>query len=168
MKPKLKPNELAGCSELPLTRDSGHRSKSERRLLDTTAAVEHRKRSADEKFLTITKVAELLVISDRTVRRWIKFKKLKWHRFGGATRVASGDLIAFAERARRRGVPKRTRDALEDTFYTVKGVAEILNVCVRTVRRRIDASALGAHDFFGIIRVADSDLRDFIDRSVRD
>jgi len=44
-------------------------------------------------------------------------------------------------------------------------VAEIVNVCVRAVRRRIDAGFLVAHDFGGIIRIAESDLSHFVERS---
>ena len=50
----------------------------------------------------------------------------------------------------------------DEKFFTVDEVAEILNVCTRTVRRRIDRNKLIAHDFDGIVRVAESDLRDFI------
>jgi excisionase family DNA binding protein len=127
-----------------------------------------RKRTASEQLKTVRSVAELLLVSDRTVRRWINDKKLKAHSIGGAIRLGSADLIVFIQHARKGGAPLRTRNPLEDTFYTVESVAEILNVCVRTVRRRNDSGVLVAHDFFGIIRVADSDLRDFIDRSVRD
>ena len=131
-------------------------------------SLHHAKRAAP-KFFTVAAVAELLLVSDRTVRRWIDDRKLKSHQFGGATRVASADLIAFVERARRGCAPLAARNPLEDTFHSVESVAEILNVCVRTVRRRIRSKALIAHKFGRrLVRIAESDLRDFVDRSVRD
>jgi len=47
-------------------------------------------------------------------------------------------------------------------FYTIAEVAEILNVCDRTVRRWIDREKLVAHDLEGPIRIAESDLAAFI------
>jgi excisionase family DNA binding protein len=47
------------------------------------------------KFFTINEVAELLVVSPRTVRRWIKGGDLVAHRFGTAVRIAESDLKAF-------------------------------------------------------------------------
>jgi excisionase family DNA binding protein len=113
-------------------------------------------------------VAELLGTSERTVRRWIDGKKLKSHQFGGASRIASADLIVFIERARQGGAPLPARNALEDTFYIVEAIAEILNVCIRTVRRYIKSKALIVHKFGRPIRIAQSDLQDFVDRSRRE
>jgi excisionase family DNA binding protein len=127
-----------------------------------------RNENASEKFTSYQFLVELLLVSDRTVRRWVGGKKLKSHQFGAARRIASSELIVFIERARRGGAALRARNPLDDTFYTVENVAKLLNVCVRTVRRRIDSGVLVAHDFFGIIRIADSDLHDFIDRSRRE
>ena len=91
----------------------------------------HARRAAARAFLAVGRVAELLGTSERTVRRWIDGKKLKSHQFGGASRIASADLIVFIERARQAGAPLPARNPLEDTFYTVEAIAEILNVCVR-------------------------------------
>lgn len=120
-----------------------------------------------EQMTTVRSVAELLVVSDRSVRRWIDDKKLKAHRIGGAIRLGCADVIVFIQHARK-DAPLRGHNPLKDMFYTVEDVADVLAVCMRTVRRRLDSGVLVAHNFFGIIRVADSDLRDFIDRSARD
>jgi excisionase family DNA binding protein len=127
-----------------------------------------RKQSAIGSFFTFAEVAEFLLVSDRTVHRWVERKTLVAHQFGGVTRIGATELSGFITRARRRSAPLQPRNPLADTFYTVEDVAEILNVCVRTVRRRVKSGFLVAHDFDGIIRVAGADLRDFIDRSRRD
>lgn len=123
---------------------------------------------ASAPFRTIGEISGMLLVCERTVRRWLACKKLTSHQFGGTIRIAAGDLIVFFAQARRGRACVGLRNPLEDTFCTAENVAEILNVCIRTVRRRIDAGVLVAHDFHGIIRIADSDLRDFIDRSRRD
>ena len=128
----------------------------------------HHANGAAPKFFTVAAAAGLLLVSDRTVRRWIDDKKLKSHQFGGATRVASADLIGVIERARRGGVPLRARNPLEDTFHKVEDVAEILNVCIGTVRRHVKSKALIAHKFDRLVRIADTDLQDFIDRGRRE
>jgi excisionase family DNA binding protein len=48
------------------------------------------------KFYTVDQVADALGVSSRSVRRWIKSGKLVAHRFGGAVRIANGDLKAFS------------------------------------------------------------------------
>lgn len=126
------------------------------------------RKNAARKFVTGARVAELLLICDRTVRRWIRGQKIKSYQFGSARRIDVADLIAFVEQARAGAASLRTQDPLEDTFYTAKNIAEMLDVCVRTVRRRIKSGVLVAHDFHGIIRISDSDLRDFIDRGAGD
>ncbi len=47
------------------------------------------------KFYTVDQVAEVLDVSTRSIRRWIKEKKLVAHHFGAAVRVAETDLKAF-------------------------------------------------------------------------
>lgn len=126
------------------------------------------KHSAIESFFTFAEVAELLLVSERTVSRWVDRKKLVAHQFGGATRIDPIELSGLIARARRDSAPLQTRKHLPDKFYTADDVAEILNVCVRTVRRHIRSGALIAHDFEGIIRIGDSDLHDFINCSRRD
>jgi hypothetical protein len=123
------------------------------------------KRAAVDKFFTVREVTDLLVVCDRTVRRWTG-KKLVWHKFGGLTRIAQYDLRTLIVHARRAGTP--LGDPTEDKFYTAAEVAGILAVCMRTIRRRIQANALIAYDFDGIIRIAESDLRDFYGRSRRE
>jgi excisionase family DNA binding protein len=46
-------------------------------------------------FYSIDQVADALDVKQRTVRRWIKARKLIAHRFGRLVRVARGDLLAF-------------------------------------------------------------------------
>jgi excisionase family DNA binding protein len=48
-----------------------------------------------QKFLTIQQVAELLVVSPRTVQRWIARGELRAHRIGALVRIATDDLKAF-------------------------------------------------------------------------
>jgi len=54
------------------------------------------------KFFSIDGVAEIMNVSDRTVRRWIdpKRKQLIAHRLGGVVRIAERDLKAFIDRHR--------------------------------------------------------------------
>jgi excisionase family DNA binding protein len=47
------------------------------------------------RYYTIQQVAELLVVSPRTVRRWIANGCLIAHRPGGIIRIAEDDLRAF-------------------------------------------------------------------------
>jgi excisionase family DNA binding protein len=49
-------------------------------------------------------------------------------------------------------------------FFTIAEVAEILEVATRTVRRWIKSGDLVAHRFRGVVRIAEDDLRDFLDR----
>lgn len=46
-------------------------------------------------FFTIAEIAELLRVSSRTVRRWVRARDLIAHKIGGAIRIAEGDLRAF-------------------------------------------------------------------------
>jgi excisionase family DNA binding protein len=48
------------------------------------------------------------------------------------------------------------------SFYTLKQVAERLQVNQRTVRRWIDQRLLKVHKIGGILRVSDEDLRAFL------
>jgi excisionase family DNA binding protein len=113
-------------------------------------------------------VANLLVTCERTVRRWIDLKKLIAHRFGSATRIASEELADFITRARSGPMPLQPLSPLDGSFYTAGQVAEILNVCIRTVRRRIKGKALIAHQFGRLVRIGADDLQDFMSRSRRD
>jgi len=121
--------------------------------------------AAVRRFVTIDTISDLLGVCDRTVRRWIRTEKLASHKFDGLIRVAENDLRVFIVRARRAGVS--LINPIQDTFYTAEEVAEALGASLRTVRRRIDSEVLVAHDFFGVIRVADSDLRDYCERCRR-
>jgi excisionase family DNA binding protein len=52
-------------------------------------------RSVPTKFFTIAEVADRLAVHPRTICRKIKSGDLVVHRFGGAVRIAEGDLWAF-------------------------------------------------------------------------
>jgi excisionase family DNA binding protein len=48
-------------------------------------------------FYTVAQVAELLVVSTRSVRRWIAAGELFAHKFGRQIRISELDLRAFVE-----------------------------------------------------------------------
>ena len=49
------------------------------------------------RFYTIAEVADLLVVSTRTVRRWIARGELLAHKFGRQVRISEIDLRAFVQ-----------------------------------------------------------------------
>jgi excisionase family DNA binding protein len=51
-------------------------------------------------FYTVARVADLLAVSARSVRRWIATKDLLAHKFGRQVRISEIDLRAFVERRR--------------------------------------------------------------------
>ena len=53
-----------------------------------------------QRFYTIAEVADLLVVSTRTVRRWISDRELLAHKFGRQVRISEINLRAFVERRR--------------------------------------------------------------------
>jgi excisionase family DNA binding protein len=52
------------------------------------------------RFYTIAQVADLLVVSARSVRRWIATGELSSHKFGRQVRISETELRAFIERRR--------------------------------------------------------------------
>ena len=58
------------------------------------------KPAGEMRFFTVAAVAEILGVSTRTVRRWIKSGDLVAHHFGAAVRIAESDLKAFIARQR--------------------------------------------------------------------
>lgn len=50
-----------------------------------------------ERFLKIQKVAEMLDVSEWTVRKWLQNRKLRYYKFGKAVRVKESDVLSFAE-----------------------------------------------------------------------
>jgi excisionase family DNA binding protein len=50
---------------------------------------------AKRRFHTVSEIAELLKVSQRTVRRWISTEDLAVHRLGRSVRVLDADLRAF-------------------------------------------------------------------------
>jgi excisionase family DNA binding protein len=51
-------------------------------------------------FYTVAEVADLLVVSTRSVRRWIADGDLPTHRFGRQVRISEADLRAFVAEGR--------------------------------------------------------------------
>jgi excisionase family DNA binding protein len=47
-------------------------------------------------------------------------------------------------------------------FFSIADVAEFLDVATRTVRRLISSGELVAHRFRGVVRIAEDDLRKFL------
>lgn len=52
------------------------------------------------RFFTIAEVAEIVEVTTRTVRRWLKSGDLVAHRFGGVVRISEDDLRDFLNRHR--------------------------------------------------------------------
>jgi excisionase family DNA binding protein len=89
----------SGASAVPSKRARNHRAKCPARM--TALGNAHRlsddqraKGSMDEKYYTVEEVADILNVSPRTVRRWIRHKVIKSYKFGAARRIASSDLQA--------------------------------------------------------------------------
>ena len=53
-------------------------------------------------FWTVTQLAELWLVSERTIRRWLKNGELTGHRFGNSWRISEADRLVY-ERVRRLG-----------------------------------------------------------------
>jgi len=49
-----------------------------------------------QKFFKIEKAAELIDVSPWTIRKWVKEKRIRTYRFGGAVRIEESDLLDFA------------------------------------------------------------------------
>jgi excisionase family DNA binding protein len=47
------------------------------------------------RFLTVAEIAEVLAVSQRSVRRWIASEELLAHRFGCQVRISEIDFRAF-------------------------------------------------------------------------
>lgn len=52
----------------------------------------------------------------------------------------------------------------ENRFFSIADVAEQLDVSTRTVRRWIERKKLVAHYFGAVVRIAESDLKAFLER----
>jgi excisionase family DNA binding protein len=92
-----------GASAVPSKRARACRAKCPARM--TALGNAHRlsddqraKGSMDEKYYTVEEVADILNVSPRTVRRWIRHKVIKSYKFGAARRIASSDLQALIAR----------------------------------------------------------------------
>ena len=49
------------------------------------------------RFYSLREVADMLSVSDRTVRRWLERGELVGHRFGHQLRIAPADLDTFVK-----------------------------------------------------------------------
>ena len=55
------------------------------------------KNSSPKRFHSVSQVADLLGVSERSVWRWIDQRELIAHRFGRLVRIADADLQAFLD-----------------------------------------------------------------------
>jgi excisionase family DNA binding protein len=116
MKSKVSQCDDAALSSVPSKSDrvgprpKGSRSASEKGVAEEAearlAGDRPHPRSAQprplkEKFFAVDQVAEILNVSQRTVRRWIAGKKLIAHDLEGIIRVADCDLRTFIALGRR-------------------------------------------------------------------
>ena len=93
----------SGASAVPSKQARPHRPKPPARKMalgyaHTLSGDQHAHGSADEKYYTVEEVADILNVSQRTVRRMIRKKVLKSYKFGAARRIASSDLQALIAR----------------------------------------------------------------------
>ena len=56
--------------------------------------------SALPRLYSVEEVADLLGVSERTVRRWIDKKEVRVHRLGGLIRISEPDLADFLQSRR--------------------------------------------------------------------
>jgi len=47
-------------------------------------------------FLNVENAAMMIDVSPWTIRKWIKERRIRIYRFGGAVRIRESDLMAFA------------------------------------------------------------------------
>jgi excisionase family DNA binding protein len=57
-------------------------------------------RSVEERYFTVEEIAERLKVSNMTVYRWIKARKLGAYKIGGEFRITEGDIDRFLEARR--------------------------------------------------------------------
>ena len=50
-----------------------------------------------KRYLKVDNAALLIDVSPWTIRKWIKERKIRTYRFGGAVRIRESDLMKFAE-----------------------------------------------------------------------
>jgi excisionase family DNA binding protein len=94
----------SGESAVPPKRARAHRAKPPARktalgYAHTLSDDRHANGSMDEKYYTVEEVADILNVSPRTVRRWVRTKVLKSYKFGAARRIASSGLQALIARS---------------------------------------------------------------------
>jgi excisionase family DNA binding protein len=74
----------------------------------------------------------------------------------------SGRMNKIAESTSRRSVEGRRQRGGLPKLYTIKAVAEAVNVSSRTVRRWIENGELAVHRVDSVVRVAEDDVRAFL------
>ncbi|WGJ14155.1 helix-turn-helix domain-containing protein [Methylocapsa sp. D3K7] len=94
----------SGASAVPSKRTRARRAKSPARktALGHAHALsddQHAHGLMAEKYYTVEEVADILNVSPRTVRRWVRTKVLKSYKFGVARRIASSGLQALIARS---------------------------------------------------------------------
>ena len=62
-----------------------------------------------DQFLKIQTAAERIEVSVWTIRKWIKERRIRTYRFGGAVRIREADLMKFAQ-------VRASRDDLNDAI----------------------------------------------------
>jgi len=94
----------SGASAAPSKRACPHRAKPFARTALGYAHMisgdQHAKGSTDEKYYTVEQVADILNVSPRTVRRWVRSKVIASYKFGAARRIPSSALQALIARSR--------------------------------------------------------------------
>jgi len=63
----------------------------------TVAAPDIQSSSSPEELLTIKEAMAFAKVSDATIRRWIRSKRLQAYRVGGQVRIDKADLIKFLQ-----------------------------------------------------------------------
>jgi len=82
-------------------------------------------------------------------------------------RSGRGRPAAPSGSAHPRRSERHASEPAHERFFRIEDVAELLDVCTRTVRRFIARKELPAHDFGGAVRIAESDFKAFIERHRR-
>jgi excisionase family DNA binding protein len=93
-----------GASAVPSKRARACRAKSPTRktalgYAHALSVDQHANGSTDEKYYTVEEVADILNVSPRTVRRWVRSKVVESYKFGAARRIASSGLQALIARS---------------------------------------------------------------------
>ena len=58
---------------------------------------EEKTNSINAHYLRVADAAMLIDVSPWTIRKWIKERRIRIYRFGGAVRIRESDLLSFAK-----------------------------------------------------------------------